>query len=109
MPKYLFNQTLKTTYSASDRVATGVPGQEGCDNGLIDDFFKYIMRASGNVAVTTGSNNITFSSTFGTTNYSVIVYDITGIGVEITSKSATGFTLESLGNGNINYIAIKNI
>ena len=111
MPKELFNQTLKTTYSATDRIATGVPGQTGCDNGLIDDFFKYALRAEGEVAVTTGDNAITFSSDFGTTNYSVMLYDYQGIGIELKAgtKASTGFTVTSLSNGYFNYVAIKNI
>lgn len=32
MPKELFNQTLKTTLSADDRFAVGIPSQTGCDN-----------------------------------------------------------------------------
>lgn len=32
MPKELFNQTLKTTVALTDRVAIGIPGQEGANN-----------------------------------------------------------------------------
>ena len=106
--KELHNATLVTSIDVDHRIAIGKPGQTA-DNIIRDNFFKHIVRSAGNVAVTTGANTITFSTTFGTTDYSLMVYDIDGIGVEVTSQAATGFNLSSLGNGNINYIAIKNI
>lgn len=109
MPKELFNQTVKNTASATDRVPVGIPGQTGCDNILVNDFFKYALRAAGDVAVLAGANEVLFSSDFGTTNYSLSIYDLNGLGIEVTSKNTDGFEINALVAGNINYIAIKNI
>jgi hypothetical protein len=109
MPKELFNQTIKTTASATDRIAVGIPGQTGCDNLLVNDFFKYALRAAGDVALVEGNNTINFSSDFGTTNYSLNIYDLNGLGLSVTAKNTDGFEVNALTAGNINYIAIKNI
>ncbi len=109
MPKELFDQTTKITLSANDRVAVGIPGQEGCDNVFVNNFFKYALRAAGDVSVTVGANIISFSSDFGTTDYSLNIYDLNGLGIEVTAKNTDGFEINSLTSGNINYIAIKNI
>lgn len=44
MPKELFNQTLKSTIDASDRVAVGIPSQTACDNVEFLDFIKSIFN-----------------------------------------------------------------
>jgi len=111
--KELFNQTLLTSLDDNIRFGAGFPSQTGANNvrksvlfGLIAE---YLIRSEGGVSVDQGNNTIDFSSTFGTTDYSLIVYDIGGAGVEVTAQTATGFTVNCLSAGNINYIAIKNI
>lgn len=75
-----------------------------------EDLIAGAIRSNGAVAVGAGTNVINFSSPFKAgTNYSLIIYDASGIGVEVTAQTVNGFTLESLGAGNIGYIAIKNI
>lgn len=69
-----------------------------------------LIRAEGNVAVTAGSNVISFSSAFSSAAYSLQVFDFSGsVGFEITAQDANGFTLNCIDAGAINYIAILNI
>lgn len=111
----LFNGTLGATIPLTDRVVHGVPGisQDGANNtiwsNVLVQIAEYLIRSEGGVAVTSGSQDITFSSDFGTTNYSLEVYDINGIGVQVTAQATDKFTIDCLGSGTINYIAIKNI
>lgn len=79
-----------------------------------DDLFQYVsgittIKADSNVAVTTGSNVIPFSSPFTDSNISIFIYDINGVGIQLQSWTASNFTINSLGNGSINYIAAKNV
>ena len=60
------------------------------------------------MAVTTGSNVIAFSSALASGSYSLQVWDVNGVGIELTAQDANGFTVDALGNGVINYIAILN-
>jgi hypothetical protein len=109
MPKELFNQVIKTVVQSTDRMPVGIPSQEGCDNIIVNDFFKYLARAAGDVPVVTGSNTINFSSDFGTTNYSITIFDENGIGIQLSSKGTDHFIIDALSGGFINYIAIRNI
>jgi hypothetical protein len=48
----LFNQTLKTTLGASDRIASGIPGQTGADNILFSDLvidINYFTKTGSNL------------------------------------------------------------
>lgn len=111
----LFNGTLGTEISLSDRLAHGVPGatQNGANNTLWSNVLvqiaEYLIRSEGSVAVVAGSQDVTFSSDFGTEDYSLHIYDINGIGVQITAQASDKFTIDCLGSGTINYIAIKDI
>jgi len=111
--KLFENTILVDELDVNSRLAAAVIGQTGADNILVSKFLtqiaNYLVRSAGNVAVTAGSQDITFSSTFGTTNYSLQVYDINGVGIGVTAQAADKFTIDSLGTGVINYIAIKNI
>jgi len=97
----------------STRLAGGIASQAGADNILVSDFLaqigKFFIRSDGNVAVIPGSQDITFSSDFGTTDYSLQVFDINGIGIGVTAQASDKFTIDSLGTGVLNYIAILNI
>ncbi len=74
-----------------------------------DDLIKAFLRSNGSVPVGIGVTVINFSSSFPAgTNYSLQIYDADGIGVGLASKTDNGFTVESLGAGNIGYIAIIN-
>lgn len=68
-----------------------------------------VVKAEGGVAVTTGSNVITFASSFADDEISIFIYDYQGTGIQLDSWTADDFTITSLGNGNINYIAVHNI
>jgi hypothetical protein len=109
----LFNQSLVSELGDNTRLGGGIPGQVGADNILVSNFKaqigKHFIRSAGNVAVVAGSQDIIFSSDFGTTDYSLTVFDINGIGVGVTAQASDKFTIDSLGSGVINYIAIKNI
>lgn len=114
MAQELHNQNpLLEELGLSSRIAAGIPGQVGSDNILVSKFLaqiaKYITRSAGDVAVVAGSQDIVFSSDFETTDYSLVVYDINGIGVGVTAQTNLGFTVDSLGSGVINYTATKNI
>lgn len=79
-----------------------------------DDLVQYLLgntdiRAEGNVAVTTGSNVITFNTPFTDDNIAIFIYDINGIGIQLQSWTASNFTIEALGDGIINYQAVHNI
>ena len=55
----LFNQDLKSTFGASDRMAVGVPGQSGCDNVLISVLIEAIRQeAAGFLAGTFDNSNL---------------------------------------------------
>ena len=88
MSKELFNQDLKTTLGTSDRIAIGVPGQEGCDNMLVS-IFKELLQGS-NISTGTISNgdlttNVwTYSHSKSTRNVEIIVYDGDGYLIEIS-------------------------
>ena len=71
---------------------------------------KNVRQANG-AAVTAGTNNITFSSTIGTTNYSLFarIFNANNeqLGFKVKTKSATGFTVEDVyESGTLEYIAI---
>lgn len=51
MAKELFDQTIKTTLSTSDRIASGVPGQVGCDNITAEN----LLKQTGNWNIVTGT------------------------------------------------------
>lgn len=72
-------------------------------NTMIEDDY----RAKDNVACF-GTNNqfIAFTEEF-LTNYVLDIEDFQGNGIELTSKDATGFYINSLNAGVFNYIAIK--
>lgn len=95
------------------RLAGGIEDQSGADNILVSAFLaqigKYLIRSEGNVTVNPGSQDITFSSDFGTTDYSLQIFDINGIGIGVTAQASDKFTIESLGTGVLNYIAIINV
>ncbi len=109
----LFNQTPKTSYSLTDRVALGIPGMTGCDNILMSNYEAQIVksqvRCNGSVAVTAGEHTISFSSTLGTADIFVQINDYNSLGVSLVSWTATGFTYNAFAAGNIGYFACKNI
>ena len=51
MPKELHNQTLKTTLDTSDRVAVGIPGQNGCNNITAAN----LLKQAGNWNIVAGT------------------------------------------------------
>ena len=67
-------------------------------------------RAANDVAITAGIHTITYTDPFLDTDYTLIIQDNDGVGVEIVDGSETvnGFDYEALGAGTINYIVIKN-
>ena len=44
--KEIFNQTLKSSYGSTDRIAVGTPGQDGCDNITMENFASAIQKAN---------------------------------------------------------------
>lgn len=98
-----FDETLdpsnKRLYIVSDDDDFKIP---------FDDFMKYAIKSNGNVVIGVGTNVINFSAAFPDTNYSLLIYDPNGIGVQVTTKTIAGFECESLGAGIIAYVAIKN-
>ena len=113
MAKELFGQDLQSEIGESERFAFGLKGQVGCKNILKSELFSLIgswfLRSKNDVAITAGTNTISFSSDFGTTDYTLIIYDVTGIGIQFVSQTTSGFTVKSLESGKINYTATKNI
>jgi len=108
----LFNQDLLGQLDPDIRFAVGIPGAEGCNNIKQSVLFPliagYIIR-SGSAAVVAGSNVITFSSDFETAAYSLLFFDQDGAGISVISQDNLGFEIDCLSNGDINYLAIKNI
>ena len=104
--KELFNQPLKSTVAASDRIAVGIPSQEGADNILFPNFINSFAQREKSKALAIGANRVDFPQAFSSANYVLIVQDNNGIGFQITAQDASGFNIETLGNTAINYIAI---
>lgn len=68
-----------------------------------------LVRAQGAVPVVAGVQIISFSTALASADFSLIIFDINGIGININGQFPTGFAIEALGAGVINYIAILNI
>jgi hypothetical protein len=68
------------------------------------------VTRSGQVAITTGANTITFTAPMPTLDYTVVYNDVYGVGVDAPSNlTLTGFDLNNaLGNGIVTYIATLN-
>lgn len=83
MAKELFNQPLKTTLGSTDRVALGVPGQDGCDNMLITKLIELIL--ADNVETGTIQNGDlssgvwTYTHNKSTAAVELILYDGNGV------------------------------
>ena len=80
--KKLFEQDLKTSLSSTDRIALGIPGQEGCDNMLISVFMDLLKNVGvqGN-SFTDGNltaNVLTINHKKGTTFVELTVYNDEG-------------------------------
>jgi len=75
----------------------------------MSQFVVNCVRSLGNIPVYEGDNTIEFSSDLPSANYSLSIIDFMGLGVQEVSKNEHGFTVNSLGNGLFNYIAIINI
>ena len=101
--KELFNQTLITETDSDHRLALGKVGEDGCKNILLSSLFK--MEQSK--AVLSTGTTITFSVAFDSADYVLFIRSHNGIGYEITSQTAAGFTIEPLENDTIDYLAIK--
>lgn len=69
------------------------------------DAFDNSYRCQINVAITTGSNDIDFTSPFVDANYRLQIDDPLGIVASLDSNNADGFTITATGNGTITYIA----
>lgn len=65
-------------------------------------------RTNSDEAITAGSNVITFSDPLLTADYSLIIQDNDGVGLDTENivKTVNSFTITSLGTGTIDYIAI---
>lgn len=85
--KELFNQDLKTTLGASDRVALGVPGMEGCDNMLVSRFKELMLGANvenGTIINTDLSGYVwTFNHSKGTRDIEFVLYDGDGYLIDV--------------------------
>lgn len=76
---------------------------------VVDDSLSIVTNVyrSESVALTTGINQITFTSALSTNIYEVGIFDNGGIGFdEPFDKQTTGFKVESLSNGTIIYFVI---
>lgn len=82
MPNELFNQTIKTTLVSSDRVATGIPGQIGCNNITAENLLK--QTGNWNIVVGTFDNadlvagNWTYNHAKNTTVVRVVLRNPSG-------------------------------
>lgn len=92
--KELFNQTLKTTIADSDRIAVGIPSQNGCDNIL----FSYVKdqidsEIANKIAGTITQPTITDNGTgeISISSFTASLFDNT-----TNSGSATIYTLAAL-------------
>jgi len=64
-----------------------------------------LIRADYSVSANGGNGqDIAFSSQF-VTNYSLVIIDFNGLGVEVVSKDEDGFTINSLTSGTFGYFA----
>jgi len=106
MGKELFGQTLKDKLGISDRIASGVPGQEGCDNILRGDLFGSIMQYGKGVSLTQGSNSIVFAKALDNDQFALFVRTYNGVAYEEVSRDQSGFVIEVLANTTIDYLAI---
>ena len=66
--------------------------------------FDNSYRCQIDVAVTTGSQTINYSSAFTDTNYLLEISDPLGL-LTLVSKTNSGFTITSSGNGTMSYKA----
>jgi hypothetical protein len=67
--------------------------------------FNNSYRCAINEVVTTGSNEIMFSSTFTDANYLLEIQDPLGIVTSLDAQDADSFTITVSGNGTIHYKA----
>lgn len=71
------------------------------------------QRANGNVTVASGTNIIQFKTAgvntpFPNADYSLNIYDSSGLGIGVISQDKNGFTIEVINSGAFNYIATLN-
>jgi hypothetical protein len=85
--KKLFEQPLKSTFGSTDRIAVGIPGQDGCDNILMDDFVNQLRNEGVSGGTFTNANLVSGVLTINhekDTNYvELTVYDASGRKVDI--------------------------
>lgn len=94
-------------------VIGGIDGFISTDNLLKYMLGKENIRAHGSVAVTEGSNDIVFEvdgvpTALASADYSIILFENSGIGNEITAQDEEGFTINAANDGLLNYIVILN-
>ena len=104
--KELFNQTLKTKLGVSDRMATGVPAQEGADNLLRGDFFGSIMQYGRNIPLTAGETDINFAADLDSDAFMLLVRTHNGVGLEEVSRTLSKFRINVIADTTIDYLAI---
>lgn len=105
MDEELFDQSLKTVVAETDRMATGIPGQNpGCDNTLFPNVRKSMYKGETGKSLTTGVNNIAFTDAFPSTDY--VLFVSSTVAYQITNKAVGGFDIEPLEATTIDYIAI---
>jgi hypothetical protein len=73
---------------------------------IITQSADYIRRAGKDIVVSAGEHTITYDSTF-TIDCALNIIDKNGIGIGEVSRTADGFTYNSLGAGVIDYLAIR--
>lgn len=76
-------------------------------NDNFDELYG-LIRAEGNVSLSAGNNVVVLSSAFASTNYSVVIFDVNGVGISLTSQATSFFQVNALGAGLMNYVAILN-
>lgn len=67
------------------------------------------IRTGSNVTATGVEQTVSFSSTLGTTAYSLSIQMVPDLGIEYITKGQTGFTIKFANTGTFDYTAIKNI
>lgn len=75
------------------------------ESEAINEEFDNSYRCAINVAVTTGDQDIEFSSPFNDGNYLLEITDALGIVTSLNSQNAAGFNITCSGNGTVHYKA----
>jgi len=102
--KELFNQGQIPKISRNQRIAAGVPRQEGCDNLTALNFIKsffYVKTQS----LASGTTTVNFVG-FEANNINYLILTNYGGGYQITNKTINGFDIELMESAEITFFVV---